>query len=155
MSAEELNRALKKLRQPLTIEGTLFFGQDSGASSTELIGGTLSWEMAPIPGKFVVDSDTQQVVHDPYVLDAKPVEPLTVDEYIETIQAQLPEPLDATPVRMNQETYGRLCCHPALTKLETTTPFGVPWGILVVVDDSLSDGVIMRGDKVLCNAEEG
>ncbi len=97
------------------------------------------WSIAPIKGEFVIDSDTR------------------LDDYIGWVASQLPTPIDATPLRANAWTLNQLnrcIMNTPEVRYATEWPTPVLGSVEVELDTSLPDGVIMQGDKVLCNVEE-
>ena len=109
-------------------------------------------------GQLVIDSDTQQMVHDARVSFAKPVEAITLDEMIDAVQPFLSQPIDTRPFRANSRTLDLLrAVVPTYRQTEQAVDWlGEPLGATIIeVDDSLPDGVIKRGHDVVCHVKDG
>lgn len=83
---------------------------------------------------------------------------MTLDEMMEAVNS-LP-PLDPTPLRANQWTIDEIrrvfAAAPSNEAASNELGFAVPFGAVEVhLDESLEDGIVMQGDKVLCSVKKG
>lgn len=145
--ANALNEALRQLRQGITVKIPLS-SFDYSVPPPE--GASWSFEASTVPAKIVEGTITPVTS-----TDAQPQEPLTLDAMMDAVSA-LPAMPDPTPLRANLWTLDRLRKAFPDAKGTAQNWFGLVFGgVAIKVDTSLPDGVVMQGDKVLCNIKEG